>query len=204
MKKIILNLGKLTGDALILFAYRIICMLTGNDYFKDSKEVVKKLEEATNEYAELKNARPISPGIVYTKNVKELKQVVKVRIKQVAFHVQSVAYDNEPELSEEIISSGGFEMKKTYIKPYVLFSVKHGTKQRSVKASMRVLKNACYLFEISTDIRKEANWKKAVISSTSKATFENLIPDTRYWVRGAYIVGQIQFDFTVPISIIVI
>jgi len=120
-------------------------------------------------------------------------------------YVETTANANnaDDEVAIAIILSAGMDVKKQGAINIPILSVKQGEEAGSVILRRKAEEGSVYKWQMSLDPFTNSSWTDA--GKGSLATFEitGLTPVTRYWFRVALITGNVQGEFSDPVTFVV-
>lgn len=183
----------------VIFGNKLVANATGNVYFPGGGPFLIPLGLSIGA---LNTA--INDPLGTKATIKEKAQDFGVKEKAFVGYVQGVVNGVSDIVALEMLSTLGLDAKIVTPIHIDLLAAKQGAEAQSIEARRKAeKKRVTYRFQICTDPSKDENWKDAIFSSRAKNIIRNLISATKYFLRVAIIRGNVQEDWSDPISIIV-
>jgi hypothetical protein len=202
MKKVSLKLKDRSVPGKIEFARSVVLQMTGNAHFTTPNPALASITTAANNldaaYVKAQNGGTQDTADMHTKE-DALDQLLTAE----GFYVEVTANAVAATAIATILSSG-MDFKQTGSINIPILSVMQGEVPGSVKLRRKAEgRGVVYKWQMSVAPFTNATWTDA--GEGSLATFEitDLTPVTRYWFRVAVIAGNVQGDFSDPVTFVV-
>ena len=204
MKKVVLKLDKRSVPNKIEFARSVVLQMTGNPHFITPNPALASIDSAANDletaYVKAQNGGPQD-----TADMRAKEEALDLLLTAEGGYVETTANANsaDDEVAIAIILSAGMDVKRTGSVNIPILSVKQGDKPGSVKLRRKAEEGSVYKWQMSADSFTKSGLTDA--GEGSLATFEitGLTPVTRYWFRVALITGNVQGEFSDPVTFVV-
>jgi hypothetical protein len=202
MKKVSLKLSNFSVPEKVEFARSIALQMTGNSYFENPNPATATITTAADNLA-VSYIKAQHGGVQDTAAMRAKEEVLDQILTAAGYYVEITA-NLVPATAEAAILSAGMNVRQTGNINIPILSVFKGSVIKSVKLRRKAAgRSVVYKWQISTDPFSDTSWTDA--GEGSLATFEitNLKSVTRYWFRVAVIVGNVQGEFSDPVTFVV-
>jgi len=204
MKKVVLKLKERSVPNKIEFARSVVLQMNGNANFATPNPALSSLNSAANSletaYVKAQNGGPQDTADMHAK-----EDSLDLLLTAEGSYVETTANANSvtDDVAEATILSAGMDVKKTGSINIPILSVTQGEEPGSVKLRRKAEEGSVYKWQMSVDPFSNSSWRDA--GEGSLATFEitGLTPVTRYWFRVALITGNVQGEFSDPVTFVV-
>ena len=172
--------------------------LTGNPFYTDAADISTAISSAS---AALKTANDSGD----TDAIRTKEELFDVAYKLGVLYVQAkVMPVTDEALAIQMVQSANLSYKRKGSINITTLSVDQLPIPGTVKIRRKSEGRVAYIYQQSTDMSSDANWKTVKITS-GVATIElsGLVAGTRYWFRVAVVKGSVEGDFCDPVTIIV-
>lgn len=127
---------------------------------------------------------------------------LKLMLSLLAAYVECVA-NSDPDHALDIIASAGMQVKQPSVLQPKTFSVKYTGIHGQVLINSKASRGGFYYYEMSTDPKwAEASWRRIYAGNSVKFIMSGLTPGTRYYLRGASTVKNVQSNWSPVLTII--
>ncbi|MBI2272112.1 MAG: fibronectin type III domain-containing protein [Bacteroidetes bacterium] len=202
MKKVVLKLKERSVPNKIDFARSVVLQMTGNPNFTTPNPALASITTAAND-VDAAYVKALNGGPQDTADMRNKEAVLDQLLMAEGYYVEIIA--NEiPATAEATILSAGMSVKQTGSINISMLSVTQGSVPGSVKLRRKAEgRGVVYKWQMSDDPFSNASWKDAGEGSLASFEIVGLRPVTRYWFRVAVIDGNVQGEFSDPVTFVV-
>jgi hypothetical protein len=198
-KLIALGLNKKTAPQLIADTKSYLQGMTGNPHFPNPVPVLAQVSanlvvlEASFLAAQTRQKGTVS-------KMHADRKPLESSLKTLAFYVEIEA-NKDPEHAETIILSTGMVLRRSMqLKPKV-FTVVQTKQSGEVVLNMKAIKDACYIYEMSSDPSVATGWILLGTFNTAKQKKSGLAKMSTFYFRAATVVKNVKSNWSPVISI---
>jgi hypothetical protein len=202
MKKVSLSLGRRSVPEKIEFARSVVLQMTGNTHFSEPNPALSLITAGANDLEEA-YVKAQNGGGPDTADMNNKEAALDQLLTAEGYYVEVTA-NKVAATAQTTILSAGMDVKQPGNIHIPLLSVSPGSVPHSVKLRRKAEgRGVVYKWQMSADPFTDSSWTDA--GEGTLATFEirNLKPVTRYWFRVAVITGNVQAEFSDPVTFVV-
>jgi len=202
MKKVNLSLSKRSVPSKIEFARSVVLQMTGNAHFTAPNPALSNITAAANAldaaYVKAQNG-----GVQDTADMHAKEDALDQLLTAEGSYVEVIA-NGIPATAEATILSAGMDVKQTGSINIPILSVTQGSVAGSVKLRRKAEgRGVVYKWQKSPDPFTGTSWINAGEGALASFEITGLTSVTRYWFRVAVITGNVQGEYSDPVTFVV-
>jgi hypothetical protein len=199
--RVTLALATFKPPELVAQARHFVNQMTGNPDFPNPRPTLATIA-AQATALELAYGEAMTRARGSSDRMHAVRKTLSLSLHMLATQVRAIANVN-PDNAAFIIQSAGMNMSKAISHTVADFDVRLGRNPQTIRISNKALKNAIYVYQMTTDPKNQTGWSTIYTGMIAKFIQTGLSSGTRYYFRYAVILKGVQGSWSPVLSLMV-